>query len=157
MAAIPHRIAAALALLFMGAALSTAAPAPQSTSEAHPAAIHAHPLPNGIEVSLKGVTLRVTALRDDILRVRATQGGDFPVVAAWAVLPGPRAASVMVTPEDTGFATKALRVSFDSSMRLTVSDLFGTCANSNRFIVSPQLNRSLPAYQPAIALTAHSP
>ena len=125
MAAIPHRIAAALALLFMGAALSTAAPAPQSTSEAHPAAIHAHPLPNGIEVSLKGVTLRVTALRDDILRVRATQGGDFPEDASWAVLPGPRAASVMVTPEDTGFATKALRVSFDSSMRLTVSDLSG--------------------------------
>jgi alpha-glucosidase len=71
------------------------------------------------------MTIRVTALRDDVLRVRASKGGDFGEDASWAVLPGPRTSTVEVIAEDGGFKTKALRVSFDKTMRLTVSDLSG--------------------------------
>jgi len=125
MAAIYHRITAALALLVVGGSLSAAAAGPQSNSETHPAAIQSHSLPNGVEVFADGVTLRVTALRDDVLRVRATRNGEFSDDASWAVLNGPRTSSVQVTAEKSGFSTKALRVDIDGTMRLTVSDLSG--------------------------------
>ena len=122
---IPNRMHAALLLLVMGPALFAPIAGTQAPSAVHPANIEAHPLPNGIEVSRNGVKLQVTALRDDILRVRAGQNGKLGEDASWAVLDTSRTASVPVTPEATGFSTKALRVSFDSDLRLTVSDLFG--------------------------------
>jgi alpha-glucosidase len=82
-------------------------------------------LPNGVEVAGQGITYRVTALRDDVLRVRAARTGSFSEDASWAVLDVARKASIAVTPEADGFATKDLRVAFDGSMRLTVSDLAG--------------------------------
>jgi len=82
-------------------------------------------LPTGVQITGCGVTIRVTALRDDVLRVRASRDGDLGEDASWAVLPGPRTSTVEVTTEGTGFKTKGLRVSFDNSMRLTVSDLSG--------------------------------
>ena len=54
-------------------------------------------------------TLQVTALRDDILRVRLWKGNAEPEDASWAVLPESRASRVPVTAEARGFATKALR------------------------------------------------
>ncbi len=97
----------------------------QSQTETHQALVQMHPMANGIEISGNGVSLQVTALRDDVLRVRAGRNGDFGEDASWAILASAHAASVLVTPESTGFKTHALRVSFDSSMRLTVSDLAG--------------------------------
>jgi alpha-glucosidase len=115
------RSCAVLTLFTMFAALAGA----QSLTETHAAISQTHPLSNGIEVSGGGVTVQVTALRDDVLRVRASRSGDFIEDESWAVLAGPRAASVPVVAESAGFSTKALRVSFDSAMRLTVSDLSG--------------------------------
>ena len=123
MAAIAHRFGTAFVLLFLCGAISHAAP--QSGPETHPADRLTHPLRNGVEVSAGGVTLRVTALRDDVLRVRVSRDGGFSEDASWAVLSGPRTACVEVTAENSGFRTKALRVIFDSSLRLTVSDLSG--------------------------------
>jgi alpha-glucosidase len=97
----------------------------QKAHENHSASIQTHMLSNGIEASRNGVSVRVTALRDGILRVRAGHNGNFGEDASWAVLSGPRESSVAVTSEKTGFSTKALRVSFDNDMRLTVSDLAG--------------------------------
>ena len=116
-----RRSCTVLALFSMFAALAGA----QSLPETHAAIFKMHPLTNGIEVSGGGVTVQVTALRDDVLRVRASRSGDFIEDESWAVLAGPRAASVPVVAESAGFSTKALRVSFDSAMRLTVSDLSG--------------------------------
>jgi alpha-glucosidase len=108
---------------------SAALPASYSWGQGAPnnvaAIIQTRALPNGVELTGNGIAVRVTALRDDVLRVRAAKNGEFSEDASWAVLDGPRTSSVAVTAEKTGFSTKALRVSFDSEMRLTVSDLSG--------------------------------
>jgi alpha-glucosidase len=97
----------------------------QCGTEAHTGIDRTDHLSNGVQITGCGVTLRVTALRDDVLRVRASRNGNFIEEASWAVLNGPRTAIVAVTPETSGFRTKALRASFDNGMRLTVSDLSG--------------------------------
>ncbi len=82
-------------------------------------------LSGGVEVVADGVTLRVTALRDDVLRVRMWRGGSVPEDASWAVLPASRTASVKVTAEADGFQTGSLRVSVGARLRVTVADLAG--------------------------------
>src|ERR1700730_12517894 len=58
-------------------------------------------LRDGIELQTGSATLRITALRDDIVRVRIAAGA-LPDDASWSVLPGPRGKSVDVKPiEDT--------------------------------------------------------
>jgi alpha-glucosidase len=99
--------------------------AEQAPTQTQTVQVKTNPLPNGVEVSGGGVTYRVTALRDDVLRVRASPSGAFSEDASWAVLDGPRGSSVAVTAEGAGFRTKALRVAIDGAMRLTVSDLSG--------------------------------
>jgi alpha-glucosidase len=91
--------------------------------------VHVEALPNGIRISADGTILQITALRDDVLRVRATNDGKLPEDASWAVLSSARSASVSTVPEitngKTGFHTALLRVAFDSTLRLTVTDLAG--------------------------------
>src|SRR5277367_4841101 len=70
-------------------------------------------LPAGMRTTSNGVTLEVTALRDEVLRVRMWKGDDAPEDASWAVLPQARTSSVAVTAEPQGFSTKALRVTTD--------------------------------------------
>jgi alpha-glucosidase len=122
---IPNPKRAALIFFAIGAALPAMLAGAQSEPATHAAIVQMNRMPNGIQVSANGVTIRVTALRDDVLRVRASQNGSFSEDASWAVLAGARAASIPVTHAGIGFSTKALRVSFDSSLRLTVSDLAG--------------------------------
>ena len=122
---LPLRKLAAPVLYFLSAVLPVAPIAAQTPSAAPASAMQFHRLPNGIEASANGVTLQVTALRDDVLRVRANREGRFTQDGSWAVLAGPLASSVPVTPESAGFRTKALRVNIDSTLRLTVSDLAG--------------------------------
>jgi alpha-glucosidase len=81
------------------------------------------PLQSGLTAMTDGVTLQVTALRDDVLRVREWKGGNAPGDASWAVLPSSHDSSVPVTAEDHGFKTKVLRVVVDDQLRLTVADL----------------------------------
>ncbi len=81
--------------------------------------------PNGVRAAANGTTLEVTALRDDILRVREWRGNAAPEDSSWAVLPASRKARVPVSASQGGFTTKALKVSIDKSLRLTVSDLDG--------------------------------
>lgn len=81
--------------------------------------------PNGLELTAAGATLRVDALREDVLRVRMWPTDHAAEDASWAVLPEARTARVGVTPEDSGFRTGALRVTVSADGRLTVSDLAG--------------------------------
>jgi alpha-glucosidase len=83
------------------------------------------PAPSGLTASADGVTLQVTAIRDDILRVQMWRGDAVPEDASWAVLSQARTSRVSVTAEVRGFTTKALRVSVDDHLLLTVADLQG--------------------------------
>jgi len=88
-------------------------------------------LPNGIEVYSGKAVIQVSALRDDVVRVRIARDGVLPEDASWAVLLSPRRERVSVTPESTptavGFRTKSLRVEIDrTSLRFSLSDLTGT-------------------------------
>jgi alpha-glucosidase len=83
------------------------------------------PTPAGMTMTSSGFTLEVTALRDDVLRVRMWKGADTPEDASWAVLPVARSSRTAVVAEPHGFATKTLRVTVDDQLLLTVADLAG--------------------------------
>ncbi|MGN6620513.1 MAG: glycoside hydrolase family 31 protein [Sphingomonas sp.] len=110
----------------MMAAMACAAPAwaaaPVASAEQGTIATRS----DGIEVRRGDTVMRVTALTDDILRVRIARGGTFPEDASWAVLPAMRAAAVKVAPAADGFATGAVTVHVDpATLALTVTDRAG--------------------------------
>jgi alpha-glucosidase len=87
-------------------------------------------LPNGVDIRVADAREQITALRDDVLRVRIVRSGGLPEDASWAVLPDARTSSVTVTPEITstsaGFHTSALRVMVDrKTLRMTIFDRAG--------------------------------
>ena len=89
-----------------------------------------HPLPNGIEIRSGAALMQITALRDDVLRVRVGPAGQLPEDASWAVLPASRTASATATPESdasaVGFRTAKLHVAVHKDpLALTVTDLQG--------------------------------
>src|ERR1700722_15952770 len=48
------------------------------------------PLRNGIELGSAGALMQVTALRDDVVRIRIGLHGQLPEDASWAVVEGAR-------------------------------------------------------------------
>ena len=87
-------------------------------------------LDNGIEVRTPSRLIRVTALSDDILRIRIAGEGGMPEDASWAVAPEQRARRVKVHARDEGgsigFSTQALRVRIaPDSLRLKIEDSAG--------------------------------
>ncbi len=88
------------------------------------------PLRNGMLLHAGDAVEQITALRDDVLRVRISRTGSLPEDASWAVLPSARLASVAVqavtTGEDAGFRTAQMQVSVRrSDLTLTVRDMAG--------------------------------
>jgi len=87
-------------------------------------------IPNGIEIRSGTAVMQITALRDDVLRVRVGPAGQLPEDASWAVLAASRTAAVPVTQEssgsEVGFKTAKLHVSVRKDpLELTVTDLAG--------------------------------
>jgi alpha-glucosidase len=87
-------------------------------------------LQNGIEVQDGSLHERITALRDDVLRVRIWRGDTPPEDASWAVLPEARHASASVMKEEAreqvGFHTSALAVALDRrTLEITIRDRAG--------------------------------
>jgi alpha-glucosidase len=87
-------------------------------------------LDNGIALHSGSAVMEVTALRDDVIRVRVGPEGTLPEDASWAVLPEARTAKVTVTGANggnaVGFKTAKLIVSVDrATMALKVTDLDG--------------------------------
>jgi alpha-glucosidase len=87
------------------------------------------PLANGIEVRDGALILRITALREDVLRIRAGNGA-LPEDASWAALPEARAASIAVNQDSdaivAGFHTASLRITIDRATgQLTLFDRSG--------------------------------
>ena len=84
------------------------------------------PLKDGIELRQGPVVMRVTALTDDIVRVRVGRDGTLPEDASWAVPADVRSLHVAVTAMPDGFATPDLRVRFDpGTLRMTVTTADG--------------------------------
>jgi alpha-glucosidase len=88
------------------------------------------PLPNGFELRSGPALMQVVALRDDVLRVRISPGGELPENASWAVLPQALEHAITVSHEATadkiGFRTGSLRVELErATMRLRILDLNG--------------------------------
>ncbi len=108
-----------------------------SASLAQPrAAVQFTTLSNGVDVRATDVHEQITALRDDLLRVRIVRSGGFPEDASWAVLPDVRTSSVKVTPEvspgSVGFRTSVLRVVVDrKTLRMTILDHAGNVLNED--------------------------
>jgi alpha-glucosidase len=124
----PQGFAYAARLARAGALAAAAAFLSIGTAAAEPAAIN--PLPDGLEARVDGALWRVTALRDDVIRLRVGPAGRLPEDASWAVLPAARAQAVAVSPfadaASAGFRTGALTVRIErSSGRLIIEDAKG--------------------------------
>ncbi|GGO91373.1 TIM-barrel domain-containing protein [Stakelama pacifica] len=90
-------------------------------------------LENGIALRKGQMVLRVTAVTDDILRVRIARDGTFPEDASWAVSPEMRKQSIKVSATDTGFATPTMRVRIDPvSGAMTITDSAGKVITADR-------------------------
>ncbi len=88
------------------------------------------PLPNGVAVEQDSTREEITALRDDVLRIRIGRNGTMPEDASWAVLPEPLHSHIAVTPESSeasfGFRTKSMQVQIArSDLKMTIRDLTG--------------------------------
>jgi alpha-glucosidase len=121
-------------LLFFFCPILTPLRAQSQTSATNPQSLNRKAvvsnLPNGIEIKLGSLRQQITALRDDVLRVRIVQGSALPEDASWSVLPAARHSSVAVTTETAGdhvgFRTQALIVAVDTyTLEMTVRDLAG--------------------------------
>jgi alpha-glucosidase len=132
----PHQhsfFARLLAALFMVAQASAilrgqVAPTSDSFSLEHATAFSA--LPDGVRISAGDASEEITALRDDVLRVRVARQKPMPEDASWAVLEEARHSSVSVTPDVTadhyGFRTHSLIVEIEKkTLRLTIRDIAG--------------------------------
>jgi len=87
-------------------------------------------LANGIELRDGSMLMQITALREDVLRIRASRTGVLPEDASWAVLPEALKASATVVqdsdPASVGFHTESVSVSVNrASGLLTVRDTAG--------------------------------
>ncbi len=126
-------------ILFVLIAAVVSAPGfaqPASQSVTLEAVTSSQPLRDGMELQAGSATLRITALRDDIVRVRIAPG-PLPEDASWAVLPGPRGKSVDVKPVQdaafVGFRTAVLEVRVERNpLRVVIRDLAGNviCADA---------------------------
>jgi alpha-glucosidase len=113
-------------------------------------------LANGIEIRSGAALMRITALRDDVLRLRVGPQGQLPEDASWAVLATARTASVSVTPfsgpEEVGFRTAKLILTVHKNpLALTVTDLGG------HIIVQSLLDRPIEYHGDAFRLYFQSP
>jgi alpha-glucosidase len=114
----------ALAAVWMGTAPpALAAPAPAAAAAPQG---RLAPRPDGVEVHRGALLMRVTAITDNILRVRIGRDGALDEDASWAVPADVRARHAPVNTGLDGFATASLRVHVDRrTLRLTVEDLSG--------------------------------
>ncbi len=128
-----RRVAGSFSFLFLCAVLAGVCagaqnrPASSTEVASFSSVTSATPLPNGVELHDGGLVMQITALHDDVLRIRASGTGVLPEDASWAVLAAARSASVSVRQDSdaraVGFRTASLHVSVDRGNGLmTVTD-----------------------------------
>jgi alpha-glucosidase len=86
--------------------------------------------PDGVDIEDGSTREEITALRDDVIRIRIGRNDKMPEDASWAVLPQARHSRINVTPESSaasfGFRTKSMQVQIArGNLLLTVRDLKG--------------------------------
>ncbi|MGB8259609.1 MAG: TIM-barrel domain-containing protein [Terracidiphilus sp.] len=118
------------------AAIAQNASSPAQARVTLEAVTAARPLPDGIAIEAGQATLRITAQRDDILRIRIAAGRELPEDASWAVLAGPRTHTVPVQPladaNTVGFRTARLELRVERSpLRIVVRDLAGNVISAD--------------------------
>jgi alpha-glucosidase len=99
------------------------------------AAANSQALRDGIELQAGSANLRITALRDDIIRVRIAAGA-LPEDSSWAVLSEARGKSVEVKPTQdatsVGFRTAVLDVRVERNpLRIVIRDLAGNVISAD--------------------------
>src|SRR5258706_5283356 len=97
---------------------------------------NAQPQKDGVQIQAASGQIRITAVRDDIVRVRIAPGDALPEDASWAVLPASRTHSVEVQAlQDSnavGFRTATLEVRVERNpLGLVVSELAGNVISSD--------------------------
>ncbi len=129
-------------IVFFGLLLALAASAIAQTTSAETVVTldtvtNSQPLHDGIQLQSGPAIVRITALRDDIIRIRMAAGSELPEDASWAVLSEPRSKSVDVQPSGdastVGFRTAALEVRIERNpLRIVIRDLSGDilCADA---------------------------
>jgi alpha-glucosidase len=112
--------------MLLGGVMLAAVAATPALGQSAPVAATVAARADGADFRQGNVLLSVTALTDDILRVRIGRDGKLPEDASWAVLPAIRAAHVNVAPTADGFRTASLILHVDpQTLALTVTDLAG--------------------------------
>jgi alpha-glucosidase len=94
------------------------------------------PLRDGMDLQAGPASMRVTALRSDIIRVRISPNSTLPEDASWAVVPAARGKSVDVQPIEgstsVGFRTAVLEVRIERNpLRLVIRDLAGNVISAD--------------------------
>ena len=129
-------------LTFFGATAAALAGAWAQTTGGSPASVTldavsaSEPLRDGVQVQAGPAVMRITALRNDILRVRISPNSALPEDASWAVLSDSRPKSIDVQPSQdaasVGFRTAALDVRIERNpLRMTIRDLEGNVLSSD--------------------------
>ena len=128
----PARSICIIAGFMVSVGLARAQPVPNGAGQisSFSQITQATPLDNGIELRDGTLLMQITAMRDDVIRLRASHTGALPEDASWAVLPDARAASVAVVQDSNeksvGFHTANLGVRIDrANGLLTVLDASG--------------------------------
>ena len=93
-------------------------------------------LRDGIQIQAGPATLRIIALRDDIIRVRISPNSTLPEDASWTVLAEARSKSIDVQPSQdaasVGFRTPTLDVRVEKDpLRIVISDLSGNVLSAD--------------------------
>ncbi len=96
----------------------------------------AQALRDGVQIEAGPASLRIIALRDDIVRVRISPTSTLPEDASWAVIPESRSKSIDVqATQDSafvGFRTAALDVRVERSpLRIVIRDLAGNIISAD--------------------------
>lgn len=94
------------------------------------------PIRDGIQLQAGAATIRITALRDDIIRVRMSPNSSLPEDASWAVLPEVHGKSIDVQASQdsgsVGFRTATLDVRIEKDpLRMVISDRSGNVISSD--------------------------
>src|SRR5215469_4318966 len=93
-------------------------------------------LQDGLQMQAGATALRITALRDDIIRVRISPSATLPEDASWAVLAESRSKAISVRPmqdqASVGFRTAALDVRVERNpLRIVIRDLSGNVISAD--------------------------
>src|SRR5437879_5663854 len=93
-------------------------------------------LRDGIQIQAGSAVVRITALRNDIVRVRVSPNSVLPEDASWAVLPEARTKSIDVQPSQdassVGFRTASLDVRVERDpLRIVIRDLEGNVISAD--------------------------